>query len=146
MIVKLTKDKELTEELMNKLKLETETISDFFLVTKYQAVVLALYLEYGYRDRDVDNDKIISQFGKNLGAIADVTEAIKQLLLQNLLVECNSVYYKFKSISITYKIHRRALQAMLNGDIELLEKTKVENFIDLIKINQEEIFKCLLKI
>ena len=142
MIVKLTKDKELTDELLVNLKSETETISDFFLVTKYQAVVLALYLEYGYRDRDVDNDKIISQFGKNLGAIADVTEAIKELLLHNLLVECSSLYYKFKSIGITYKIHRRALQAMLNGDKELLEKTKVENFIDLIT-EVEEIIKLV---
>ena len=84
-IVSETKGQCLNEELINELELITKPITEFYEITSFQALVFSVYLECGLRDIDVDTEKLIDYYGKNMSVMADVNEAVEQLIEKKLI-------------------------------------------------------------
>ena len=79
-IVSDTKGQCLNEELITELETITKPISEFYEITSFQALVFSIYLECGLRDIDVNTERLIEYYGKHMCVMADVNEAIDQLL------------------------------------------------------------------
>ena len=131
-IVSGTKGKVLDDSLLINIHNHLVVIASFFEVSEYQALVLSLYLEYGFRNRDLDNDRIVDHFGRDLSAIADVNEAITELTAKKLLLPDNSTFSFKRGAQNDMKIHYKAIQAMLSGDNTILKVQKTTSFLDLL--------------
>ncbi len=136
-IVSGTKGKVLDQNLLKNLQNHILVITDFFEVDEFQAVVLSLYLEYGFRNRDLDNERIVDHFGRDLSAIADVSVAISELNLKKFLVHDTSSYNFKKGVQNEMKVHYKAIQAMIEGDNSILKAQKASTFIDLLSLAED---------
>ena len=133
-IVSETKGQCLNEELVNELELITKPITEFYEITSFQALVFSVYLECGLRDIDVDTEKLIDYYGKNMSVMADVNEAVEQLIEKKL------IYIKRHDFSARRKSNYnkiigakdKILDALMKGDKSLLEIAKVNNFYSLL--------------
>lgn len=133
-IVISTKGQLLDEELINELRKNSASIMSFYDVSHFQSIVLAIYLECGLKDIDVDTEKLIDYFGKNMSCLADINQAIDELISKKLLfvrIHDNSSRRK-SSYNKVIQVHHKALDAMMKGDKELLGHQKIENFFGLL--------------
>lgn len=131
-IVSATKGRVLDESLFNELNAQITILESFFEVNSFQAVVLSLYLEFGFRKRDLDNARIVDHFGRELSSIADVYEAIVELSNKKLIIPDNDSFNFRKDVQNEMKIHNKAIQAMLLGDINILKRQVASSFLDLL--------------
>ena len=65
-VVSSTKGQLLNDDLINELKTETTNIMSFYEISHFQSIVISIYLECGLKDIDVDTEKLIDYFGKNM--------------------------------------------------------------------------------
>lgn len=133
-VVSSTKGKLLNDELIDQLQTETTAIMSFYGVTHFQSIVLSIYLESGLRDYDVDTEKLIDYFGKNMSCIADINQAIEELSQKKLLFPKRHDYSSRprSTYNRVIQVHHKALDAMMKGDRELLGEKKVESFFTLL--------------
>ncbi len=134
LIVSSTKGQDLNDQLITELSKETNNIMSFFNVTHFQAIVLAIYLECGLKDIDVDTEKLIDYFGKNMSSLADINQAIEELI-EKKLVYVKRIDYGNKRKSVYNKVvhvNHKALDAMMKGDRDLLNVQHLDNFIELL--------------
>jgi SpoVK/Ycf46/Vps4 family AAA+-type ATPase len=133
-IVSSTKGQILNDELIDELSTETKVLISFFEITHFQSIVLALYLEFGLRDIDVDTERLIDFFGKNMSCLADINQAIDELNQKKLLfVKRHDFSNRRKSAyNKVIQIHHKALDAMMKGDKDLLGEQKLENFFGVL--------------
>ncbi len=133
-IVSSTKGQILNDELIDELSTETKILMSFFEITHFQSIVLALYLEFGLRDIDVDTERLIDFFGKNMSCLADINQAIDELNQKKLLfVKRHDFSNRRKSAyNKVIQIHHKALDAMMKGDKDLLGEQKLENFFGVL--------------
>jgi SpoVK/Ycf46/Vps4 family AAA+-type ATPase len=133
-IVSSTKGQILNDELIDELSTETKVLMSFFEITHFQSIVLALYLEFGLKDIDVDTERLIDFFGKNMSCLADINQAIDELNQKKLLfVKRHDFSNRRKSAyNKVIQIHHKALDAMMKGDKDLLGEQKLENFFGVL--------------
>ena len=84
-LVTSTRGKDINETLLTKLEPASFVIRDFFNITHFQSIVLATFIECGLRDKTVDTERLIDYFGKRMCVIADINEAIEELLERRLV-------------------------------------------------------------
>jgi len=133
-IVSSTKGQLLNDELIDELRTETPKLMSFYEISHFQSIVLSIYLECGLKDIDVDTEKLIDYFGKNMSCLADINQAIDELTEKKLLftkrhdysARRKSEYNKF------IHVHHKALDAMMKGDKELLGEQKLDNFFGVL--------------
>jgi ATPase family associated with various cellular activities (AAA) len=142
-IVSETKGQTLTDDLINELEVVTKPISEFYEITSFQALVFSVYLECGLRDIDVDTEKLIGYYGKNMSVMADINEAVDQLLEKKLVYIRRHDYSsgRKKSYNKTIAAKDKVLDSLMKGDKTLLEITKVNNFYSLLTEVRELLVK-----
>ena len=133
-VVSSTRGQLLNDDLINELRSETSSIMSFYDVTHFQSIVISIYLENGLRDIDVDTERLIDYFGKNMSCLADINQAIDELILKKLLfVKRHDGSSRRKSAyNKVIQVHHKALDAMMKGDKELLGEQKLDNFFGLL--------------
>ena len=132
-VVSSVRGQDLNEELINSLRIETPSIMSFFEISHFQSIVFSLYLEYGIRDLEVDNERLIDYVGKNMSAMADVSEALDELLAKKLVYAKTTEFaIRRKPHNKTVIAHDKVLDALMKGDKSLLETPKVVNFFSLL--------------
>ena len=132
-VVSSTKGQLLNDDLINELKTETTNIMSFYEISHFQSIVFSLYLEYGIRDLEVDNERLIDYVGKNMSAMADVSEALDELLAKKLVYAKTTEFaIRRKPHNKTVIAHDKVLDALMKGDKSLLETPKVVNFFSLL--------------
>jgi hypothetical protein len=142
-IVSETKGQCLNDELINSLADVTKPISEFYDLTSFQALIFSVYLECGLKDIDVDTERLIDYYGKNMSVMADINEAIDQLLEKKLVYirRHDHSYSRRKSFNRIIASKDKVLDSLMKGDKTLLEITKVTNFYSLLT----EVKELLLK-
>ena len=142
-IVSETKGQTLTDDLINELEVVTKPISEFYEITSFQALVFSVYLECGLRDIDVDTEKLIGYYGKNMSVMADINEAVDQLLEKKLVYIRRHDYSsgRKKSYNKTIAAKDKVLDSLMKGDKTLLEIIKVTNFYSLLTEVRELLVK-----
>jgi len=71
-IYSITNGKILDDELINEMRIYTPPLMNFYSIGHFQSIVLSLYIECALREVDVDMDKLINHFGKDLTVLADI--------------------------------------------------------------------------
>ena len=142
-IVSETKGQCLNDELINELADVTKPISEFYDLTSFQALIFSVYLECGLKDIDVDTERLIDYYGKNMSVMADINEAIDQLLEKKLVYICRHDHSstRRKSFNRTIASKDKVLDSLMKGDKTLLEITKVTNFYSLLTEVRELLVK-----
>ena len=133
-VVSSTKGQLLNDDLIDELKTETLSIMCFYDISHFQSIVFSIYLECGLKDIDVDTERLIDYFGKNMSCLADINQAIDELTLKKLLfVKRHDGSSRRKSAyNKVIQVHYKALDAMMKGDKELLGDQKLDNFFGLL--------------
>ena len=132
-ITKLTRGQELTTDLITDITDSATLLAEFYEISVFQAIILSLFLDTGLRDRDVDTEGLIEHFGVNMASMADVNEAIDELLKLNLVYVSRSDYrIRKKSYRRIIKAHDKVLDALVKGEKELLQATKVNDFFGVL--------------
>ena len=142
-IVSETKGQFLNDELIKNLADVTKPISEFYDLTSFQALIFSVYLECGLKDIDVDTERLIDYYGKNMSVMADINEAIDQLLEKKLVYICRHDHSstRRKSFNRTIASKDKVLDSLMKGDKTLLEITKVTNFYSLLTDVRELLVK-----
>jgi ATPase family associated with various cellular activities (AAA) len=142
-IVSETKGQCLNQELITELEVVTKPISEFYDITSFQALVFSIYLECGLRDIDVDTERLIDYYGKHMCVMADVNEAVDQLLEKKLVYirRHDHTSSRKKSYNKTIAAKDKVLDSLMKGDKTLLEITKVTNFYSLLTEVRELLVK-----
>ena len=142
-IVSETKGQCLNDELINELADVTKPISEFYDLTSFQALIFSVYLECGLKDIDVDTERLIDYYGKNMSVMADINEAIDQLLEKKLVYirRHDHSSSRRKSFNRTIASKDKVLDSLMKGDKTLLEITKVTNFSSLLTEVRELLVK-----
>ena len=142
-IVSETKGQFLNDELIKNLADVTKPISEFYDLTSFQALIFSVYLECGLKDIDVDTERLIDYYGKNMSVMADINEAIDQLLEKKLVYICRHDHSstRRKSFNRTIASKDKVLDSLMKGDKTLLEITKVTNFYSLLTEVRELLVK-----
>ncbi len=133
-VVSSTKGQLLNDDLVNELKTETANIMSFYEISHFQSIVLSIYLECGLKDIDVDTQKLVDYFGKNISCLADITQAIDELTEMKLLFTKRNDYTSRRKSDYNkvIQVHGRAIDAMMKGDKDLLKNQKLENFFGVL--------------
>lgn len=142
-IVSETKGQCLNDELINELADVTKPISEFYDLTSFQALIFSVYLECGLKDIDVDTERLIDYYGKNMSVMADINEAIDQLLEKKLVYirRHDHSSSRRKSFNRIIASKDKVLDSLMKGDKTLLEITKVTNFYSLLTEVRELLVK-----
>ena len=133
-VVSSTKGQLLNDDLINELKTETINIMSFYEISHFQSIVISIYLECGLKDIDVDTEKLIDYFGKNMSCLADINQAIEELSQKKLLFIKRHDYSNRRKSAYNkvIQVHHKALDAMMKGDKDLLGDQKLENFFGVL--------------
>ena len=133
-VVSSTKGQLLNDDLINELKTETTNIMSFYEISHFQSIVISIYLECGLKDIDVDTEKLIDYFGKNMSCLADINQAIEELSQKKLLFIKRHDYSNRRKSAYNkiIQVHHKALDAMMKGDKDLLGDQKLENFFGVL--------------
>jgi hypothetical protein len=133
-IVSSTKGQLLNDDLIEELKTETPKLMSFYDISHFQSIVLSIYLECGLKDIDVDTQKLVDYFGKNISCLADITQAIDELTEMKLLFTKRHDYTSRRKSEYNkvIQVHGKAIDAMMKGDRNLLKDQKLENFFGLL--------------
>jgi energy-coupling factor transporter ATP-binding protein EcfA2 len=129
--VKSTEDVPFNEALVEELKERVEPIANFYGITHSEAILFGYFLNASIKDQDVSRDCIVAHFGKDIIAIAEIDLIIRSLADKRLvIIKGGNRRFKFhyKSVSANPK----AVLAMTEGDIAVMEMQKVESFSDLL--------------
>jgi hypothetical protein len=133
-IVSSTKGQLLNDELIDELRTETPKLMSFYEISHFQSIVLSIYLECGLKDIDVDTEKLIDYFGKNMSCLADINQAIDELTEKKLLFTKRHDYSarRKSEYNKVIHVHHKALDAMMKGDKELLGEQILDNFFGVL--------------
>ncbi len=133
-IVSSTKGQLLNDELIDELRTETPKLMSFYEISHFQSIVLSIYLECGLKDIDVDTERLIDYFGKNMSCLADINQAIDELTEKKLLFNKRHDYSvrRKSEYNKVIHVHHKALDAMMKGDKELLGEQKLDNFFGVL--------------
>jgi ATP-dependent 26S proteasome regulatory subunit len=133
-IVSSTKGKLLNDELVEELKSETSVMMSFYEISHFQSIVLSIYLECGLKDIDVDTERLVDYFGKNISCLADINQAIDELSQKKLLFTKRHDYTSRRKSAYNklIQVHHKALDAMMKGNKELLGEQQLDNFFGLL--------------
>lgn len=119
------------EELVKSLRKPVAPLAKFFKIRTNEAIVLAFILHNSLRNEETERDELVTQFGKDIRAVADLEIIIQSLGEKRILL--------FKGVSRRFRRHFRsvitapkALIAMSEGDASMLELRKLAQFTEVL--------------
>jgi hypothetical protein len=123
-----TEEQPFTPELVQTLQDTVQPVSAFFNISVEEGIIFSFLLHSAIKDLVVTRDGLITHFGKDISALADLQELVKSLSDKKLAIlkggHSNRTKYNFKLVVA----HPKALMAMSEGDITLMENRPSENF------------------
>lgn len=130
-ISEATKEKTFNPELIQSLVETAAPIIQFFSLTVEEAIVLCYCIDANLKDQVVNKESIITHFGKDITALADVEEYVEQLSKKKLIFLSN----RNKRFTRQYKfihLNPKVPAAMAEGDSSLLGLRSCETFSDFL--------------
>ena len=130
-IADATREKIFNPELVQSLVDKATPIIQFFSLTVEEAIILCYCIDANLKDQVINKESIISHFGKDITALADVEEYIEQLNKKKLIFLSN----KNKRFTRQYKfihLNPKVPAAMAEGDSSLLGLRSCVTFSDFL--------------
>ena len=134
-ISEAVREKLFNQEIIQSLEATAAPIVQFFSIPLEEAIVLCYCIEASLRDQVINKESIITHFGKEITALADVYEYIDNLSQKKLIFLTNrdrKYKLQFKLIHLNPKV----AAAMSECDESLLGLRECSNFADfLVEVN-----------
>lgn len=130
-ISEATREKIFNKELVHDLTETAAPIIQFFSLNVEEAIILCYCIDANLKDQVINKESIISHFGKDITALADVEEYIEQLNNKKLIF----LSHKNKKFTRQYKfihVNPKVPAAMAEGDSSLLGLRACETFSDFL--------------
>jgi hypothetical protein len=135
--VSKTEEAVFDQSLIDSLSPETKPISDFFGTSPAESILLAYFLTAHLKDSEPTKNCIMSHFGKDISSIAEVNELIEVLVEKKLVLKKGGNTKRFKYNYKTAVANPKAILAMTEGDITLMDMKKLETFDEvLMEVNE----------
>ena len=133
--VRKTENVPFNQELIDSLAETVAPIADFYNLNTREAILMAFFLNASIKDNEVTKDGIVSHFGTDIVAIAEVDRIIRILADRRLLmIKGTNKRFKFSYKSVL--ANPKAVLAMTEGDISAMELQPVQGFSDfLLEVN-----------
>jgi len=129
---KVLNDNDFNEGLIEASAAHVDPIVKFFNITPGQALVLGFFVSQNINDNEIDRECFTKYFSKEISSLPDALELIDSLAEKKLIFKCGDIskksVYKFKFI----RVHPRVIRAIINGDIEQLQLTPCETFMEFL--------------
>jgi SpoVK/Ycf46/Vps4 family AAA+-type ATPase len=129
------KEKPFNQSLVQSLVSTAKPVADFFNLSTEEAIVLSFFIDANLKDQVVNKESIISHFGKDITALADIDEIIESLNNKKLIFLTNrsrKFTRQFKFVHLSPKVPA----AMAEGDASLLGLQECTTFGDfLLEVN-----------
>jgi hypothetical protein len=129
------KEKPFNQSLVQSLVSSAKPVADFFNLTTEETIVLCYFIDANLKDQIVNKESIISHFGKDITALADIDEIIESLNNKKLIFLTNrsrKFNRQFKFVHLNPKVPA----AMAEGDASLLGLRECTTFGDfLLEVN-----------
>jgi hypothetical protein len=120
------------EELIESLKGEVSPITDFFCTTAAEAILLAYFLNAYMKDDETTKNCIMSHFGTDISSMAEINDIIESLSERKLVIKKGGNRRRFKYNYKFIVANPKAVLAMTEGDIGLMEVRSVQTFSDFL--------------
>lgn len=142
-VYKLSQGKHLNSQAWETLEKSINPLKLFLGITDFQTVIICYYIHISLTNKETTIDEIIQHFGNDMSVLPEINEAINQLIDKGLLIEKVINIAWQKKVLKAAIIHRRTLEALVNGKKRLLKQQPVSNILSLIEsiVTQVEL-KC----
>ena len=120
------------QALINSLTAEVTPINEFFATSPGESILLAYFLNAYLKDNEPTKSCIMSHFGKNISSMAEVNDLIEALEEKKLILKKGGNTKRFKYNYKTVCANPKAVLAMSEGDISLMELKQLESFDDVL--------------
>ncbi len=120
------------QSVIESLTPEVAPISEFFKTSPAESILLGYFLNAYLKDNEPTKHCILCHFGKDISSMAEVNDLIEALVEKKLILKKGGNTKRFK---YNYKIvaaNPKAILAMTEGDITLMEMKKLETFDDVL--------------
>jgi SpoVK/Ycf46/Vps4 family AAA+-type ATPase len=129
------KEKPFNQSLVQSLVSIAKPVADFFNLTTEETIVLCYFIDANLKDQIVNKESIITHFGKDITALADIDEIIESLNNKKLIFLTNRsrrFTRQFKFVHLNPKVPA----AMAEGDVSFLGLRECTSFGDfLLEVN-----------
>ena len=129
---KVLNDNDFNERLIEASVAHVDPIIKFFNINPGEALVLGFFVSQNINDNEIDRECFTKYFSKEISALPDALELIDSLAEKKLIFKCGDIskksVYKFKF----RRVHPRVIRAIINGDIEQLQLTPCETFMEFL--------------
>jgi hypothetical protein len=126
------KEKPFNQLLVQSLVSTAKPVADFFNLTTEETIVLCYFIDANLKDQIVNKESIITHFGKDITALADIDEIIESLNNKKLIFLTNRsrrFTRQFKFVQLNPKVPA----AMAQGDASLLGLRECTTFGDFLQ-------------
>jgi len=123
------------QELIDNLEETVSPIANFYNINSREAILMAFFLNASLKDNEMTKDSIVSHFGNDIVAIAEVDSIIRSLADKKLLmIKGTNKRFKFSYKSVI--VSPKAVLAMTEGDISAMDLQQVQSFSDfMLEVN-----------
>lgn len=129
------KETPFNQELVQSLVTTADPVVQFFGLSTEEAILLCYFIDANLKDQIVNKESIVSHFGKDITALADIDEIIDQLAQKKFIFLTNKsrrFSRQFKFVHLNPKVPA----AMAEGDASLLGLRECLTFGDfLLEVN-----------
>jgi len=134
-IIAETSDEEFLAENMPEWEELAAPLREFFSITTPQAILLAIYLEGGFRERSVDIERVLNHFGKDISCLALVNSTLEELAQLRLLqTKSEDIFQRRSKVAFKkeYEVPYKVLKAVLDGSKDALVVPAITSIDELI--------------
>jgi len=119
------------DELIEKLKVRIQPLEAFFGLSTAQTIVLSYFIDAHMKDLVISKDNLITHFGKDITAIADIEELIEELAKMKYIF-LSGGDPRFKTQYKTACLNPKVIMAMMEGDVSTMEFRPSKTFSDFL--------------
>jgi hypothetical protein len=130
-----TNEEEFLEENMPEWEELAGPLREFFSITTPQAILLAIYLEGGFRERSVDIERVLNHFGKDISCLALVNSTLEELSQLRLLqTKSEDIFQRRSKVAFKkeYEVPYKVLKAVLDGSQDAMVVPAITTIDELI--------------
>ena len=118
---------------------EVQGLLNFFNINYDELVVLALLIEGGIRQEEQGVDSFLEHFGGSISSLKNINDALQGLISKGYVIAHTKNRLSKTLIKQTFQADEKVYEALLTNNTNILKSKPAENFIELLKLIQEQI-------
>ena len=118
---------------------EIQGLLKFFNINYDELLILALLIEGGIRQEEQGVDSFLEHFGGGISSLKNINDALQGLISKGYVIAHTKNRLSKTLIKQTFQADEKVYEALLTNDTNILKSKPAENFLELLKLIQEQI-------